>query len=367
MSKILIIGGGYAGLLTALRLKGEDVTVINRSDTFVERIRLHQVAAGQQLKRRSIPKLLKRVKFIQGEVTALDPEQRRVVVNGQTLDYDYLVYALGSMIDTSNVPGVEEYAYTLDNLSNLPRTGKRLVICGGGLTGIETTTELAGRYEQVQIITQEACGAQLSPKGREYLQKVFNRKGIDVRDHSKITHITQNAVHLQDGSTIPFDVCLWSASFTVPGLARESSLEVNTRGQMIVDPYLRAVNHPEIYVAGDAAYVPGIRMACATAMPMGAHVADNLKRELQGELPQPFNFSYLIRCISLGRRDGLIQRVYADDRPMDKIITGWRGALVKEFICRFTIWSLQLEKRFPGMYSWPKKPQVEQETQYGVI
>jgi NADH dehydrogenase FAD-containing subunit len=123
---------------------------------------------------------------------------------------------------------------------------------------------------------------------------------------------------------------------------------------MQVDAALRSVAHPNIYAVGDAAATP-LRMACATAMPMGAYAADHLAARLNGQ-PQiePFRFAYVLQCLSLGRRRALVQFVDRDDTPQERIITGWWGARIKELICRFTVWSLRWEKRVPGAYWWAK-------------
>jgi NADH dehydrogenase FAD-containing subunit len=127
-------------------------------------------------------------------------------------------------------------------------------------------------------------------------------------------------------------------------------LHVNEKGQVLVDPMLRSVSHPSIYAAGDIAaplLPPGqaLPMGCKSAMPMGAQVADNLARELRGEPQQAFDYALLFYCVSLGRRDGLIQ--WADDSGAltGRILTGRRAALFKELICRSTIWALRLETK----------------------
>ena len=100
-------------------------------------------------------------------------------------------------------------------------------------------------------------------------------------------------------------------------------------------------------------------MACATALPMGAYAADALAALVTGQTPKSFRFSYVIRCISLGRHDALVQTVEADDRPTSRIISGRAGALVKEMICRYTVMGVQGERalRLP-LYTWPQ-PKVE--------
>lgn len=124
-TRIVIIGAGYAGLMTAIRLAGKvrrqplEITLVNGAAHFVERLRLHQLATNQKLKQRPIIQLLRGtgVHFVQGWVRALDVEQRTVQVesaNGvQSLPYDKLVYALGSQVDRTQIAGVEHSMLTL--------------------------------------------------------------------------------------------------------------------------------------------------------------------------------------------------------------------------------------------------------------
>src|SRR6266567_8955889 len=124
-ARILVIGAGYAGLLFTMRLAGKvarqhvQIALVNESDTFTERPRLHQFATNQAVQWRSLPQMLSRknIQFIQGRVIGLDPIQRKIMLEEQQythqLEYDYLVYALGSETDRKTVPGVAQYAYTL--------------------------------------------------------------------------------------------------------------------------------------------------------------------------------------------------------------------------------------------------------------
>ncbi len=134
---------------------------------------------------------------------------------------------------------------------------------------------------------------------------------------------------------------------------------MNERGQVLVDPYLRSISHPDVYGAGDAAVPvadPGapIRMACATALPMGSQAADNVAAAIAGRPQTAFRFAYVIQCISLGRRDGLIQFTNADDSPRERIVTGRAAAWLKELVCRFAFLSVRLTRRWPGAYRWPR-------------
>ncbi len=375
--KIVVIGAGYAGLLAALRLAGKsrqaDVTLINAADTFVERIRLHQLAAGQTLRTHSIPALLRgtRITFVQGRVTALDPSRGSVTVekDGNPSDYAYdtLIDALGSFADTSTLPGASEHALVLNGVATsqhlrdklAANPSARIAIVGGGLTGIEFSTEIADAYPRANttLLTGEKVGPNLSEKGHRYALDALERRNITLYEDTTAAQVTADAVLTADGRRIPADLTVWTGSFGVPSLARDAGLAVNRCGQIIVDPYLRSVSHPDIFAIGDAA-ASGVRMACATAMPLGAHAADNVTALIKGESLQPMRFSFIVRCISLGRHDALVQRVDADDTPREQIYTGRVGALLKESICRFTVWSLYIERRIPGSFRWTQAAAV---------
>lgn len=376
--EIVVIGGGYAGTLAALRLAGKTknlpgrVTLINGLDHFVERIRLHQLAADQEMKERPFAQLLEKtgIRFIQGWVQELDLPGSRVLYQdraGQkSLPFDYLVYALGSSVDTVSVPGIKEHALTLGSehsarqlqhvLPVVARHQGRLLVVGGGLTGIEAASEIAETYPGLgmTLITEDPLGSDLSPAARDYLQQTFAGLGVELIERRRISRLESFTAYDQDGQAYPFDVCLWAGSFRVPSLARECGLPVDGNGRIAVQPTLQVQGLPPIYAVGDAAAVP-LRMACATAMPMAAYAADHLVARLKGQdSTEPFRFAYALQCISLGRNKALIQTVNGDDSPKDRIFTGRLGALIKENVCRYAYWSILLEKGLPGSYWWPK-------------
>ncbi len=369
-TQIVVLGAGYSGMMAAGRLAhklhGQPVaiTLVNAAPDFIQRIRLHQVAANQSPTKVPITQILKGtgVRFVQARVTGLNPQADSLTLqmpqgDTQALHYDYLVYALGSYTDTNRVPGVREYALSLgseatsiqlrDRLPLIAQRGGKLVVIGGGLTGIESATELAESYPslKVTLITRDTFGAQLSEAGRQYLRQTFDRLQIKVIDHTAVNRVTADQVQYEGGA-LDYDVCLWTGSFTVSDLAAKSGLQVNDRGQIITNDHLQSLSHANIYAIGDAADfseaagVP-IRMACATALPMGAYVADALAAHVMGVDYRPHEFVYYIRCISLGRQNGLVQMVDSQDHPKEQIITGRLGAMVKELICSYTLWQVQ--------------------------
>jgi NADH dehydrogenase FAD-containing subunit len=379
--RIIVLGGGYTGLKAAMRLarklRGQpiEVLLVNGADHFVERVRLHQLGVGQPLQKIAFRSLLRGtgVQFMQGWVSQVMPEQKAVAVQTgdgmKRLGYDYLVYALGSFIDTASVPGVDEYALsvsteatTIELQQRLPEIashGGRVVVCGGGLTGIESATEIAETYPnlKVTLITDGDFGEQLSKRGQKYLREWFAKRQIEVIDQAAITRVTPIQVEYEGGA-VPFDVCLWSAGFAVPSLAQDAGLQVNGRSQIVVDQHLRSTSHADIYGIGDAASLEialdfPTRMACATGLPMATYAADHIIATLKGDTMSRYRFAYYGRCISLGRHDGIVQWVERDDTPREYITTGKLAAQIKEAICRYAAnMATQSERWLPGGARW---------------
>jgi NADH:ubiquinone reductase (H+-translocating) len=355
--RIVILGAGYAGLAATTRLAGRlrtseaQITLVNAADHFVERIRLHQVATGQQVRTHSLAEILSGtgVEIVVDRVIGIDAAARTVaLVDGQNVPYDVLLYALGSGPDLDSVPGVREHALAVaapaaadqlhDALIRIEHGS--VVVVGGGLTGIETAAEIAERRPDltVRLVTAGAPGGWLSASAQRHLYDGFGRLGIYVRDHCQVKAVTANGLDLEDG---PLDATavVWAAGFSVPGIARDAGIEVDGAGRMVVDAWLRSVSHPAIYGAGDAvaAGVHGkeSRMSCQTGLPMGVRVADVIARRLTGRTARPVRIRYVWQNISLGRRDGVTQFTRADDSPVRAILTGRTSARFKELISRF--------------------------------
>jgi len=362
MRDIVIIGGGYAGVLAAIRAarllpRGEfRVRLIDRGDGLIERIRLHEVAAGRPLPVHSYAKLLRGtgVEHVRGEVESLSLDDASVrLAGGERVRFNRAIYALGSKGGRASSPptraGRESFSIgsaggalaAADALRKL-NDGASVAIVGGGLTGIETATEIADAYPSLRITLIDAgeIGASLSPRGKAHLRAAFASRGIELGEHTIV------------GEVDDADVVLWCTPFEVSRIAADAGLAVDRAGRVIVDDHLRS-SDPRILAVGDAASVTiggtDLLMGCATALPMGAYAGE----EVAGVARAPFDFAYAITCISLGRRDGLVQLRTPDNIARDKIISGRAGAFVKEMICRYTILSLRLERagvpyRAPG-------------------
>lgn len=375
--RVVVIGGGYAGLTTAARIgeagPGVLLTLIDAKPEFVERIRLHEIAGGSTPRHLPYADFMaaRHGRFVQAKVLGIAPDRRQVLIDGdgqaeaQEIPYDTLVYAPGSFTDRQAVPGADANAACLDTahgsaalgdrLTQLARTGGTVLIAGGGLTAIEAACEFGERLPGLRIVLAPGRNfapgpdpGDLSRAGFDHVMATLRRLGVEVTAGARITHVHPDHAEMEHGETIAFDVCLWAAGFLVPALAADAGIDVTESGQIVTDHTLTSVSHPDILAVGDAAHVMTqsagkCRMSCAAGRPMGELAAHTFIAGLTGAQPDAFDFRYSFRCISLGRTDGLIQFVDVTDRPVEEVWTGERGAVWKEYICRRTLAGIGFE------------------------
>jgi NADH:quinone reductase (non-electrogenic) len=322
------------------------------------------------------------VQFIQGRVTSIDPAHHEIVImhqqQTQHLGYDYLVYALGSETDRKTVPGVAEYAYTLaargplsaaalrNTLPSIEARGGQIVVAGGGATGIETAAQVASAYPhiKVRLATREPLALFLNKSVASSIRRSLQHLGVEIIDQVGVTAVRAQRVVTDQGNELACDLCIWTGGFVAPPLAKEAGLAVNERNQIVVDPFLRSISHPEIYAIGDAASPredPGVRvrMSAVTATIMGAHGADCLSAVLHGKAPRPFSFAYLGQSIALGRHNAIGFNNYPDDKPIPPYFTGWLGYQIREAFVRYLAAAPRFERRWPGLFVWPGKRRYE--------
>lgn len=366
--RIIVLGAGYTGAIAAgrlaKRLRREDtaITLVNAEPDFVERVRMHQLAVGQELKPRPFSEMFAGtgVELKLAKVTGVDVDRKTVAVidaNGaEDLEYDTLVYALGSGWHNQGVPGTAEHAHQIagrpgalqlrERLARLD-AGQPVVVVGGGLTGLEAATEIAEARPDlaVALAARGGLGDWLSPQGRLHLRKVFDKLGITVHEHTAVTGVEADRVVTADGEAIPAAVTVWTTGFAVHPIAKATALEVTGTGQIVVDGTMRSVSHPDVYAIGDAALVMGpgdkpLRMSCASGVPTAWQAADAIAARLTGRKLPNASLRYFNQCISLGRKEGLIQYVTADDRAVRAALTGRLAAVYKELICKGAVWGV---------------------------
>ncbi|MEU0159215.1 FAD-dependent oxidoreductase [Streptomyces sp. NPDC006261] len=369
--RILVLGAGYAGAFAAgslaRRLSPADteITVVNAEPVFVERMRLHQLAAGRETAPRRLADMFAGtgIQLRVARVTAVDPERRTVSVTGENddgeLGYDTLLYTLGSRVADHGVPGVAEHAFDVagrpsalrlrDRLDSLDRRGGAgaVLVVGEGLTGIETATEIAESRPglSVALAARGELGAWLSPRARLHLREAFGRLGVTVHEHTGIEAVGATYAVGADGTSFPAEATVWTAGFAVGPIASAAGLEVAEDGRIVVDDTMRSVSHPGVYAAGDSAYAIGVNgrplpMSCASAGHTNMQASDAIVARLTGRRVPSVKKTYVGNHISLGRYDAIFQMVDGDVRAKSWFLGGRKAARFKAGVLRGSLWGV---------------------------
>lgn len=342
-ARIVVLGAGYAGLTCFLELQDHlsrayDLVLVNGDRYHWFTTELHTYVAGTTEDAVRIP--LQRVvarpgRLIVDKVVAIHPEERQVELKqGGRLAYDLLVFALGSDPEYYGLPGVKEHSLVVGNWQGAtqlrqrvqelmaggePAAGRspRIVVAGGGLTGVEVAGELADEYPgQVRLTILEAgpeIMAGFDPELVQISRNVLEAKGIQVLTGNPITAVDDRAIHLKSGEEIGYDLLVWSGGVRGSSVLADSGLEVTPRGRAKVDEYLRSVNDDRIYLVGDSASYTDpetgreIPPTGQAAVQMGRTAGRNIRRRLRGRPEQPFTFRKKGAFASLGRTTGVGQ------------------------------------------------------------
>ncbi|AOS61595.1 NAD(P)/FAD-dependent oxidoreductase [Actinoalloteichus hymeniacidonis] len=366
-TKIVILGGGYVGMYTALRLqnklKGEEasVTVIDPQPHMTYQPFLPEAAAGSIEPRHVVVPLrrtLKNCHVLTGRVAKVEHANRKVSVDmadGHTeeLDYDILVVALGSVARTLPIPGLAEQgnsfktvgeAIFLRNhvLSKMDEAAsmsdgerrKRLLtfmVVGGGYAGIEALAELedmaryATRYyktiapSDMKWVLVEATNRvmpEVSPRMGVYTVERLEERGIKVHLETRVDDMTGGDVRLSDGTAFASDTIVWTAGVKANPVLAETDLPLDERGRVRCTADLRVEGMPEVWAAGDCASVPDLSKVAsdpeAKCSPSAQHavrqakqLADNVIASLRSRKIEPYRHKYAGSVASLGLYKGV--------------------------------------------------------------
>jgi NADH:ubiquinone reductase (H+-translocating) len=357
-SQIVVAGAGYAGLHVALRLTARlrdhpdvELTLVDRHDYHQAITELPRVAGGTRAADAvRIPlqdMLATRVRLVQTEMTGFDLAGRRLLTGAGPIGWGRLVLALGSRPNDFAIPGLAERTLSLYSAGDAervwaavsealtaaaaaadPAQERRLatvVVGGGGATGVELAGELA------EILPKVASGHGLAP-GRPAVQlieagpailagsspqlinkatRILSDLGVQVRTNAMIAAATEEGFRLTDGQLIEGGVFVWAGGVKAPELVAGSQLPTGHNGRVKVDRYLRVLDHPEVYVAGDLASVTDPRTGhvlpplAQVALEEGETVARNLDAELEGRPLEAFTFHDKGFIVSVGTRRGV--------------------------------------------------------------
>lgn len=361
--RVVILGGGFGGMYTALRLEkalargaGLDVTLVNRENFFLFTPMLHEVAASDLEMSHivnPIRKLLRRVQFVEGQVEAIDLRARRLVVSHggehhhHDLAYDHLVLALGSITNFYDLPGVQDRALTMKSLGDAIYLRNRLlqlleeanfecacdirvpllsiVVAGGGFAGVETVAAVndfvrealefyPGLHEDLLRIVLVHDGPFLLPELGEKLgtyarQKLAERK-VEIRLETRISAMSDRGVALSDGTVIPAKTLVWTAGTSPNPLL--ATLPCRTeRGRVVATEYMEVPEWPGVWALGDCAVIPDPRTGkpypptAQHALRQGKVLAGNILAAIRGTPKKPFLFTTIGLLAAIGRRTGV--------------------------------------------------------------
>jgi NADH dehydrogenase len=356
--RIVILGAGFAGIATAIRLGKEgvkaQVTVVSRRNFHLFTPLLYQAATGlvdpdhiAQIVRPAARKY--HFVFLEGEIANVDVGARIVKTNFGELAYDYLVLAIGSESNDFGIKGVSDHAIFLLTLPDSERmhnkiigsleralvTGdqamrKRLltfVIIGGGATGVELAGAVRdfmkfmlkdypgiteGEFSVVLIEAMQNLLPGLSRYLSEQTYRTLSERGVQIMLNSKVIEITERGVLLDSGELIETDGIFWTAGVKPPKLIDILDVE-KEKGRIKVDQFLRIDEHPEIFAIGDLASITDfetnqkVPATAQSAVQEGEFVGRALSTQLLGEKIEPFVYKDKGYMLSLGRQVGIAE------------------------------------------------------------
>jgi NADH dehydrogenase len=342
--RICILGGGFGGLYTALRLrqfppqaidgylKTPELLLIDQRDRFLFSPLLYELITGELQSWEIAPpytELLANtgVQFCQNTVMKLDLQARQVQLqSGETVSYDTLVIALGGETPLGMVPGVAEHAIPFRTLADAYRLEEhlrrlesqnvekiRVAIVGAGYSGVELACKLAERLGdrgRIRLVEQSSQILRTSPEfNRVTANQALVDRNVWTDLETTVDSITANTITLTykgETDTIPVDVVLWTVGTQMHPVVQDLAVKKNQRGQLITTPTLQLVDYPDVFALGDTAecrdadgqLVPTTAQA---AFQQADYVGWNIWANLTGRPMLPFRYQALGEMMTLGK------------------------------------------------------------------
>ena len=344
MVRILVLGAGFAGLWAAIGAarrreeagaRGADIeiVVVDRNPYHNIRVRNYEVDLADA----AIPlaKLLDPVGVAHrlAEVDTIDLGRQEVVVTAggrsETLAYDRLVLTLGSELVRPAIPGLVAHAFDVDTYSAALRLDAHLaalaqreasqarttvVVVGAGFTGIEVAAEMpaklakagvTGRPRIILVDPNTPVGASMGAHGQPIVGEALSALGVESRCGVRLDAVTAEGVTLSSGEAIAAQTVVWCAGMRASPLAATLGGERDRTGRLIVDPFMRAKDLPNVFAAGDiaSAVLDGVHatvMSCQFARPMGRYAGYNVVADLLGEPMLPLAIDWYVTVLDLG-------------------------------------------------------------------
>lgn len=372
--RIVILGGGFAGIAVARRLEerldgGEaEIVLICRENFTLFTPMLPEVSSGALDVRHVVTPIrsqLRRTRFVLADVDDVDTAAATVAfthtLSGETetLAYDHVVFALGSSTSTFDLPGVAQRVFALKTLEDAGILRNRFVwlleladsapsdndrnrlltiaVVGGGFTGVEAAGELVELFRSVLRLYPNVARADvrvvlveggpvllpgLPEKMGTYSARALRKRGVEILTGDGVASADDDGLVLQSGRRIETKTIVWSAGVKPSPTVARSSLPKTKRGAIVTEPDFRVQGFSNVWAAGDCAAIPnpdgGIFPPTAQhAIREGPALADNLAATIRGGATRPFAFRSLGMMASLGARKAVAQL------PGDRVLTGF--------------------------------------------
>ncbi|BAZ39962.1 FAD-dependent pyridine nucleotide-disulfide oxidoreductase [Calothrix sp. NIES-4101] len=342
-ARICILGGGFGGLYTALRLsqfpwesnsqshQKPEIVLVDQSDRFLFSPLLYELLTGELQTWEIAPPFAEilqntNIRFCQAAVSGIDIDHMHVHLHdGVDIACDRLVLALGGETPLDMVTGATSYAYPFRTITDAYRLEERLriltqsnldkiriAIIGAGYSGVELACKLSdrlgekGRFRLIEISDQIL---RTSPEfNREAAQKALDKRGIFLDLETKVESITQDNISLEYKNqidTIPVDLVIWTAGNRVNQIVRNLPLKQNQRGQISTQPTLQVLDYPHIFALGDIADCQDaegqqVPATAQSAFQQADYTAWNIWASLTNRPLLPFRYQHLGEMMALG-------------------------------------------------------------------
>lgn len=342
MKNLVLLGGGYGNMRIMQRLLPDalpeeyTITLIDRVPFHGLKTEFYALAAGTESDkdvRVEFPKDA-RLNFAYGEITSIDLEKQIVSMGETHVDYDELIIGLGCEDKYHNVPGAEEYTYSIQSImqardtysaiADLP-SGSTVGVVGAGLSGIELASELRESRSDLNIRLFDR-GERILPafpeKLSNYVKKWFDQHNVEVIPHSNVVKVEPGKLYNND-ETYDVDLCVWTAGIQPVEIVRNLPVEFGEGSRVRINQYHQIPTHRNVYVVGDCALLPHAPSA-QLAEVQAEQIVDILKKVWKDvELPETMPELKLQGFLgSLGEKEGFAFL-------MDRTVTGRIARLMK--------------------------------------
>lgn len=275
MKNLVLLGGGYGNMRIMQRLLPNtlpteyNITLIDKIPFHGLKTEFYALAAGTESDKEvrvEFPQD-KRLNVVYGEVTQIDLEKQIVSIGENHVDYDELVIGLGCEDKYHNVPGAEEYTYSIQTMTKARKTyqsiadlpsGSTVGIVGAGLSGIELASELRESRKDLKIQLFDR-GERILPafpeKLSNYVKKWFDKNNVEVIPNSNVVKVEPGMLYNNDIS-YSVDICVWTAGIQPVEIVRNLPVEIGDGNRVKLNQYHQIPTHPNVYVVGDCAALP---------------------------------------------------------------------------------------------------------------